>query len=57
MTLDNIQLDSATGKVTLAVYYDVHRAVLDVPLRVRETQLNSPRTAYGDALGHGGTDF
>ncbi len=41
----------------LAVYYDVHRAVLDVPLRVRETQLNSPRTAYGDALGHGGTDF
>jgi predicted ATP-binding protein involved in virulence len=41
----------------LAVYYDVHRAVLEVPLRIRETQLNSPRTAYGDALGHGGTDF
>lgn len=50
----------AEGKpvnLPLAVYYDVHRAVLNVPLRVRETQLNSPRTAYGDALSHGGTDF
>lgn len=41
----------------LAVYYDVHRAVLDVPLRVRQTQVTSPNTAYNDALGHGGTDF
>ena len=41
----------------LAVYYDVHRAVLDVPLRVREKPITSARTAYIDALGHGGTDF
>ena len=41
----------------LAVYYDVHRAVLDVPLRVREKLKNTPREAYHDALGHGGTDF
>ena len=41
----------------LAVYYDVHRAVLDVPLRVREKLKNTPREAYIDALGHGGADF
>lgn len=41
----------------LAVYYDVHRAVLDVPLRVKEKLKNTPREAYHDALGHGGTDF
>jgi predicted ATP-binding protein involved in virulence len=41
----------------LAVYYDVHRAVLDIPLRVREKLKNTPREAYHDALGHGGTDF
>lgn len=41
----------------LAVYYDVHRAVLDVPLRVRGGLKNTPREAYHDALGHGGTDF
>lgn len=41
----------------LAVYYDVHRAVLDVPLRVREKPIASARAAYSDALGHGGTDF
>jgi predicted ATP-binding protein involved in virulence len=41
----------------LAVYYDVHRAVLDVPLRVRAKLKNTPREAYHDALGHGGTDF
>ena len=41
----------------LAVYYDVHRAVLDVPLRVKEKLKNTPREAYNDALGHGGTDF
>ena len=41
----------------LAVYYDVHRAVLDVPLRVREKLKNTPREAYHDALGHGGADF
>lgn len=41
----------------LAVYYDVHRAVLDVPLRVKEKLKNTSREAYHDALGHGGTDF
>lgn len=41
----------------LAVYYDVHRAVLDVPLRVKKKLKNTPREAYHDALGHGGTDF
>ncbi|MEV4780103.1 AAA family ATPase [Burkholderia sp. LMU1-1-1.1] len=41
----------------LAVYYDVHRAVLDVPLRVRESLEISPHAAYDDALAHGGTDF
>jgi len=41
----------------LAVYYDVHRAVLDVPLRVKQKLKNTPREAYHDALGHGGADF
>lgn len=41
----------------LAVYYDVHRAVLDVPLRTRDSGKSSPRDAYNDALGYGGTDF
>lgn len=41
----------------LAVYYDVHRAVLDVPLRTRDPKTTTPRDAYNDALGHGGTDF
>jgi predicted ATP-binding protein involved in virulence len=41
----------------LAVYYDVHRAVLDVPLRVREKHVINPQAAYNDALAHGGTDF
>lgn len=46
-----------TTHLPLAVYYDVHRAVLDVPLRVKEKLKNTPREAYHDALGHGGTDF
>jgi predicted ATP-binding protein involved in virulence len=41
----------------LAVYYDVHRAVLDVPLRVREHLVNAIAEGYDDALGHGGADF
>lgn len=41
----------------LAVYYDVHRAVLDVPLRVREQLVNAIAEGYDDALGHGGADF
>jgi len=41
----------------LAVYYDVHRAVLDVPIRTKGTNKTTPGDAYNDALGHGGTDF
>ncbi|WP_026145617.1 AAA family ATPase [Pseudomonas asplenii] len=41
----------------LAVYYDVHRAVFEVPLRVRERLNNAIAEGYEDALGHGGADF
>lgn len=41
----------------MAVYYDVHRAVLDVPLRVREKLDHSPSEVYQDALDHGGANF
>lgn len=41
----------------LAVYYDVNRAVLDIPLRVRETLQNNPYEVYRDSLDHGGADF
>jgi predicted ATP-binding protein involved in virulence len=41
----------------LAVYYDVNRAVLDVPMRVREKLMNTPYEVYQDALDHGGADF
>jgi predicted ATP-binding protein involved in virulence len=41
----------------LAVYYDVNRAVLDIPFRVREQLRNTPHEAYADALDHGGADF
>jgi len=51
------EINHLPTNLPLAVYYDVHRAVLDVPLRVREKLKNTPREAYHDALGHGGTDF
>lgn len=41
----------------LAVYYDVNRAVLDIPIRVREKLENKPYEVYRDALDHGGADF
>lgn len=41
----------------LAVYYDVNRAVLDIPMRVREQLSNKPYEVYQDALDHGGADF
>ncbi|MBI6908237.1 AAA family ATPase [Pseudomonas palleroniana] len=44
-------------ELPLAVYYDVHRAVLDVPLRVREHLVNAIAEGYDDTLGHGGADF
>lgn len=41
----------------LAVFYDVHRAVLDVPMRVREKLTHNVGEIYQDALDHGGADF
>ncbi len=41
----------------LAVYYDVNRAVLDIPMRVREQLRNNPYEVYQDALDHGSADF
>jgi predicted ATP-binding protein involved in virulence len=41
----------------LAVYYDVNRAVLEIPIRVREKLQNNPYEAYKDALDHNGADF
>lgn len=41
----------------LAVYYDVNRAVLDIPMRVREQLRNTSYEVYQDALDHGGADF
>ncbi len=41
----------------LAVYYDVNRAVLEIPMRVREQMRNVPSDVYNDALDHGGADF
>lgn len=50
-------LDKTLKNLPLAVYYDVNRAVLDVPLRVREKLDHSSGEAYQDALDHGGADF
>jgi predicted ATP-binding protein involved in virulence len=41
----------------LVVYYDVNRAVLDIPVRIREQLRNTPSEVYSDALDHGGADF
>lgn len=41
----------------LAVYYDVNRAVLNIPMRVRKKLLHNPYEVYQDALDHGGADF
>lgn len=41
----------------LVVYYDIHRAVLDVPLRIREKPQFRPNEAFLDAVGRGGADF
>ncbi|MPQ67608.1 MULTISPECIES: AAA family ATPase [unclassified Pseudomonas] len=50
-------VESSEIQAPLAVYYDVHRAVLEVPLRVRERLNNAIAEGYEDALGHGGADF
>lgn len=47
----------ALPSLPLAVFYDVNRAVLDVPMRVREKLQNTFQEAYQDALSHGGADF
>lgn len=41
----------------LGVFYDVNRAVLEVPMRVREQLRHNPYEVYQDALDHGGADF
>ena len=41
----------------LMVYYDVHRAVIKAPMRVREKARDHPLEAYVDALEHNGADF
>ncbi|MCV0547651.1 AAA family ATPase [Escherichia coli] len=41
----------------LAIYYDVHRTVMEIPLRVREKLKNTPAEGYEDALANGGGRF
>lgn len=41
----------------LAIYYDVHRAVMEIPLRIREKLKNTPAEGNEDALTNGGADF
>lgn len=53
-----VEIDQqAPYDLPLAVYYDVNRAVLDIPMRVREQLRNNPYEVYQDALDHGGADF
>lgn len=55
---DHIETDLQEAyDLPLAVYYDVNRAVLDIPMRVREKQKNNFLEVYHDALDHGGADF
>lgn len=49
--------DGLSKALPLTVYYDVNRAVLDVPMRVREKLAHGPDEAYLDALDPGGADF
>ncbi|WP_043683816.1 AAA family ATPase [Castellaniella defragrans] len=48
---------SGFPSLPLAVFYDVNRAVLDVPMQIREKLQNTFQEAYQDALSHGGADF
>jgi predicted ATP-binding protein involved in virulence len=42
----------------LAVYYDIHRAVLDIPLRIRKrASLDDPLSSYDGALDSASTQF
>jgi predicted ATP-binding protein involved in virulence len=40
-----------------SVFYDVNRAVLDIPMRVREQLKYDAHEVYQDALANGGADF
>ncbi|KJF77122.1 chromosome segregation protein SMC [Morganella morganii] len=54
----NYRENEATAiSLPLAIYYDVHRAVMDIPLRVREKLKNTPAEGNEDALTNGGADF
>ncbi|WP_295391599.1 AAA family ATPase [uncultured Thiodictyon sp.] len=50
---DHVESDN----LPLAVYYDVNRTVLEIPMRVREQLRINPYEVYQDALDHGGADF
>ncbi|WP_413163597.1 AAA family ATPase [Aeromonas salmonicida] len=52
-----IRSDGQNNSMPLAVYYDVNRAALDIPIRVREQLKNNSYEVYRDALDHGGADF
>jgi predicted ATP-binding protein involved in virulence len=41
----------------LAVYYDVNRSALEIPMRVREKRWHDAHEVYQDTLDHGGADF
>lgn len=42
--------DNVTGNIPLAVYYNVHRSVIDPPMRVRDKSAYSALSAYDNAL-------
>jgi predicted ATP-binding protein involved in virulence len=53
---NKIELDIKTS-LPLAVYYPTNRAVLDVPLRIKQKHLFEPINAYDLALSKGTIDF
>jgi predicted ATP-binding protein involved in virulence len=53
---NKIKFDFQTS-LPLAVYYPTHRAVLDVPLRIKQKHLFEPINAYDLALTKGQIDF
>ncbi|MGF1541820.1 MAG: AAA family ATPase [Pleurocapsa sp.] len=50
-------LDNHLASLPLAVYYPTNRAVLDVPLRIKQKHLFEPINAYDSALAKGKIDF
>ena len=58
--VDSLRLQLAQGELTdlpLAVYYPVHRAVLDIPLRIRKRHPSDRLAAYDQALSGEGSSF